>query len=286
MAKPHVIDYESFLPRLVEGLRKAWQQVRRQRPGETFYTFGIETDSDITDLNPVCNTEEEYRAQGGGPEPGLDKWVGCLNEDSPLYRAGKQHTAALAREVNRYVFEDHSREPESAFRDRKKRLLRLFEQALVQLDEGGFFGTGKKRHKVLLKIEFVDESEAEWKHMLKVIRRINPPESTAAFFAALKQQEKAEAAREREKQREEEPIKARAIDFLRREGRAFDRYLHVHRIDKVTPFLQRIIGEKERPAELWEVCFAARDEPNGRSHGPGVLLVLLNPATGKCVVAP
>src|SRR6516225_8373122 len=100
MAKHHVIDYETFLPRLVAGLRKAWQQVCRQRPDETFYLFGIETDSDITDLNPICNTEEEYRAQAGNSGLTLDKWSLCYNEDSELYRAGKEHTDALAREVN------------------------------------------------------------------------------------------------------------------------------------------------------------------------------------------
>src|SRR5262249_31348424 len=161
------------------GLRKAWQQVRRQGPDETFYTFGIETDSDITDLYPLCNTEEEYEAQGGGLEPSVDKWIGCANEGSELYRAGGKHNGPLAQEVNRYVFEDHSKDPEAAFLQRKKRLLKVFEQALVQLDKEGFFGSGKKRHKVLLKIEFVDPSEDEWKHMLKVVKRINPRESTA-----------------------------------------------------------------------------------------------------------
>jgi len=142
MAKHHALDYETFLSRLTASLRKAWEQARRQRAGESFYLYGIETDSDITDLNPLCNTEEEYRAYAGDSEPSTDKWGLCWSEDSELFRAGKEHTHALARELNRYVFEDHSKEPESAFLDRKRRLLRIFEQALVQLDEEGFFGTG------------------------------------------------------------------------------------------------------------------------------------------------
>jgi hypothetical protein len=286
MARHYVIDYEAFLPRLVAGLRKAWQEVRQQRPNETFYLFGLETDSDITDLNPLCNTEEEYRAQGGTPEPSVDKWIGWPDEESDLFRAGKKHTDALAREVNRYVFEDHSKDPKGAFLERKKRLLKIFEQALVQLDQEGFFGTGKKRHQVLLKIEFVDPSEAEWKHMLKVIKRINAPESTAALFAALERQEAETAAREAEKRQRDEPIKALAVAFLRAQERAFESCFSVRRIETVPPFLQRVLGEKEAPDELWEVSLQARNEPNGRLHGPGVLIVYVLPKTGKCVVAP
>jgi hypothetical protein len=286
MAKHHVIDYETFLPRLVAGLRKAWQQVCRQRPDETFYLFGIETDSDITDLNPICNTEEEYRAQAGNSGLTLDKWSLCYNEDSELYRAGKEHTDALAREVNRYVFEDHSRDPEGAFLDRKRRLLRIFERALVQLDEEGFFGTGKKRARVLLKIDFVDPSDAEWKHMVKVIKRINPPASTAGFLAALEQQQSEDAAEKAEKQNQEGPIKALAIAFLRQKKRPFDRCWGAHRVDEITPFLLKVLGEQRPPQELWEVSFDAKDEPDGRLHGPGQLTVYVIPESGKCVIAP
>jgi len=245
MAEHHEIDYETFLPRLVAGLRKAWREVRRQRSDEAFYTFGVETDSDITDLYPLCNTEEEYEAPGGRPEPSVGKWIGCANEESGLYRAGRKHTAALAREVNRYVFEDHSKDSKSVFLERKKRLLRVFERALVELDDEGFFGSGQKRRRILLKLEFVDASDAEWKHMLKVIKRINPRESTAEFFAALECQEKETAASEAEKQQRDEPIKALAIAFLRRERRAFDACWGAEKIEVITPFLLSIVGEKK-----------------------------------------
>jgi hypothetical protein len=101
MARHHVIDYETFLPRPVAGLRQAWQRARLQRSDKAFYTFGIETDSDITDLNPLCNSQEEYEAQGGGSKPSMDKGFGCLSDDSQLCRIGKEHTEALAKEVNR-----------------------------------------------------------------------------------------------------------------------------------------------------------------------------------------
>jgi hypothetical protein len=284
VAKPHEIDYDAFLARLVAALRKAWQQVLSQRPGETFYLFGIETDSDITDLYPLCNTEEQYAADEGSHKPSSDKWT--MDDDSTLYRAGKKHTLALAQEVNRYVFEDHSNDPPGAFLDRKRRLLHVFEKALVRLDEEEFFGAGKTRNKVLLQIAFVDPSDAERTYTLKVIKRINPRESTADFFAALKAQEREEAVREGEKRREEGPIKALAIEFLRREKRSFESCFDVSRNQTVTPFLLNILGEKTPPDEFWEVCFDAKNEPSGRSHGPGVLIVYVIPASGKCVIAP
>jgi hypothetical protein len=184
MAKPHEIDYETFRENLVLALRKAWQEIRSRRPRETFFLFGIETDSDITDLQPLCNTEEQYLADGGEAEPTAAKWF--MDDDATLYRAGHKHTAALAREVNRYVFEDHTLHSETAFRKRKRALLEVFEQALVQLDRERFFGTGRNRNRALLQVAFVDPDAAEWRHMLKVIKRINPAACTAAFFKALK----------------------------------------------------------------------------------------------------
>jgi hypothetical protein len=282
MAKPHIIDYKSFLPRLVAGLRKAWQQVRRQRPGETFYTFGIETDSDITDLNPVCNTEEEYRSQGGGSQPAVHKWVGCANQDSDLYRAGKEHTAALAREVNHYVFEDHSKDPEEALLDRKKRLLRVFEKALVQLDDEGFFGTGKQRHNVLLKIEFVDPSDAEWRHMRMVIQRINPPESAAELLALVGKEEQSQSAGKAG----EEAIVAMATEFLRTRNRTFLRCLGPSRARNpdVLPFLFKRLGEAPTEQALWYVTFEGAAARTGKSSGTEVINVIVNPATGHCAL--
>src|SRR5262249_12084385 len=154
------------------------------------------------------------------------------------------------------------------------------------LDEEGFFGTGKKRNRVLLQISFVDPGDAEWKYMLKVIKRINPPESAARFFEALKRHELEDAAQERAKQKREGPVKLRAIQFLRNQKRPFDRFMHASRVDTVTPFLLSVIAEKNPPGELWEVCFEAQNEPDGRLHGPGVLVVLVVPETGKCVIAP
>jgi hypothetical protein len=276
MTGNHVIDYEAFLSRLVVGLRSTWQEVRSKRPGEAFYLFGIETDSDITDLHPICNTEEQFVADGGRNEPSIGKWF--MDDDAALYRAGRKHTKVLAEEVNRYVFEDRSKDPKGAFRDRKRRLLNVFEKALVKLNEEGFFGAGRKRAKVLLQITFVDPSDAEWRYMLKVIKRINPPESAAAFFALVEQQEQ-ERATERTG---EQSVVALATEFLRREDRSFGRRTGVYRVrnEAIYPFLTGLLGQEETPKEIWQVMF------DGGGAGAGSIVVVVDPATGNCAIEP
>jgi len=86
--------------------------------------------------------------------------------------------------------------------------------------------------------------------------------------------------------RGERPVTERAIQFLRNQKRPFDRFMHASRVEMVTPFLLGIIGEKNPPGELWEVCFEAKNEPDGRLHGPGVLVLLVVPESDKCVIAP
>lgn len=280
MKKHHVIDYDTFLPRLVSGLRQAWEKVRRQRPGETFYTYGIATDSDVVVMTPFWNTEEEY-ARTGDPAYPVAKWAVPEHGYAPC-----KYTSALQDEINRYVFEDHRDDAEGVFEKRKARLLKIFEQGLVELDEEGFFGKGKERHRVLLQIDRGDCDDAEARWMLGVVKRINPGASCAPYFAALKNQQKFDAERERGKQQGEKPIKDLAIEFLRREKKKFDSFMHVHQFDTVTPFLLKMFGQKTAPAQLWEVCFNARGEPDGRLHGPGVLIVLVDPQSGRCVIAP
>jgi hypothetical protein len=277
MAKHHVIDYETFLPRLVAGLRKTWEQARRGHPDETFYLFGICTDSDITDLFPFSNTEEQYAATGNPNYP-IDKW----RVPDEAYEHRSKFTAKLAAEVNRYVFEDHRKDPKGAFAERKGRLLEIFEKALVQLDAEGFFGTGNKRNKVLLKVDFGDCSDEEENQMLEVIKRINPPESTARFFSLV------EESGDLDKQK---AIRA-AIDFLRRQKRPFACYTLARQLsnEEITPMLCALLRQKQRPEVLWEVFFERELVAivtrirAGRNDTGNSLVVLVDPETGNCAI--
>jgi len=282
MPKHHVIDYDAFLPRLVSGLRQAWERVRRQRPRETFYMFGIATDSDLVVLTPFWNTEENYAAKGN-PDYPTDKWVVPEEGYSPC-----KYTAVLQDEVNRYVFEDHRHEPDSVFEKRKARLLTIFEQALVQLDSEGFFGTGKKRHRVLLMIDRGDCGANEIRYMHRVIKRINPRQSATRYFAALNQQKRNDAARLLKEVRAAKRSRALATAFLRRIKRPIDRYRVTLRIEdeEDVPRLARLLPGKRKPGDLWEVWFESKREPGGQMHAPGMIFVVVDPASGSCAIGP
>jgi hypothetical protein len=233
-------------------------------------------------LTPFWNTEEKYAADGN-PEYPTDKWI----VPGEGYEACK-YTGALQKEVNRYVFEDHTSEPDSVFEKRRRRLLKIFERALVQLDSEGFFGMGKERNQVLLIIDRGDCSEEETRYMHRVIKRINPRASAAKYFAALKEQERKDAAREREQQNASKPSKTLATAFLRRQKRSFDRYSHARPIedDAYRRRVAKLLPGKGTPAELWEVWFEAGDEPSGQAHGPGMIFVVVDPAKGNCAFVP
>jgi hypothetical protein len=277
--QPHVIDYDHFLARLVEALRRAWTEVRAQRPDERFYLYGIGTDSDVVVMTPLCNTEEQF-AREGNPRYPLDRWV--VHEE--LYGAGRAHTSGLEDEVNHYILEDHRDDPDSIVQMRKERLLEVFEKTLAQLDTEGFFGSGKQRHGVLLKIDRGDCSPEEWQWTLETIRRLNPPESSAAFFAAVKQAEQQLAATTLSAER----IAEVATEFLRQEKRAFERCLGAApvRNEAMVPHLVKLLPGQRATGNLWQVTFAAKDEPDGRMHGKGVLVVLVDDGSGRCVIEP
>jgi hypothetical protein len=244
--------------------------------------FGIATDSDVVVLTPFWNTEENYAAKGN-PEYPADKWVVPEEGYAPC-----KYTAALQTEVNRYVFEDHANEPDSVFEKRKARLLKIFEQALVQLDSEGFFGTGKKRRQVVLMIDRGDCSEVETRYMHRVIKRINPPQSSARFFAALKEQNRKDAARLLKLVRAAKRSRTLATSFLRRIKRSFDGYRFADRVENEAafPHLAKLLPGKQKPRELWEVWFEARDEPQGRMHAAGMLCVVVDPDMENCAIAP
>ena len=60
------------------------------------------------------------------------------------------HTKDLQDEVNQFVFLEES-EPEGAADERRDQLMLVFENALIALDQEGFFGSGHDRDKVVLK---------------------------------------------------------------------------------------------------------------------------------------
>src|SRR5437899_11270668 len=98
--------------------------------------------------------------------------------------------------------------------------------------------------------------------MHKVIKRMNPKARSAKYFAALKEQERKDAAREREKQRAAKQSKDLATVFLRQQKRAFDCYAFANPIEDgaYRRRLAKLLPGKRMPAEWWGVWFDAAGE--------------------------
>lgn len=258
MPKHHEIDYASLQSRFAAALREAWQNVRKLRPSETVYMFGLETDDDITVLTVFANTEEQYAADRDPEAIPAAKWV--VDMESPLSRAASKPVRELEREVNRYVHENHSDETEASFSKRKKSQLKAFEAALTTLDEEGVFGSGTEREQLLLMITFCDADDEAQVYTNKVIKRINPIGSSAPYLKAFKQ-----ALIDYEQQdnsRQSESAITRAKAFLQEKKQRFDRANQPDASMKIGfPCLQSTMRRNKRRANFGKLFSLPTENP-------------------------
>jgi len=293
MASHHVIDYESFLSRLVAGLRKAWQEARAQRGDETFYMFGVQTDSDVTVLTPFCQTHEQYSAERGDAEAPIEKWA--VNQDSQLFGAGGKYTSDLEAELNGYVFEDHSDEPPSAFEERRAKLLAVFETALRTLDAEGLFGAADERDQVLSLVDIVDADEGEWEYMLGAMRRINPPESTRELLALIDQAEEETDSDLAGETAAEQHVIQIASKYLRDGGCSFAGCRGAFQVDigrlqilsdSDIAGLRALLPEEPEPDALWKVFFDREPLPQDAVDPSNVIAVVVDSQRCNCAIEP
>jgi len=293
MASHHVIDYESFLSTLVTGLRRAWQEARVSRPDETFYMFGVQTDSDVTVLTPFCQTHQQWAAESGGAESPIERWA--VDQDSELFGAGSQFTSHLEEELSRYVFEDHANDPPGACEERRDRLLGIFERSLEVLDAEGFFGTGDERDGVLLLVDIVDADEHEWECMLGAIGRINPPESTRELLALIDEVGDEIDSGPTGEAATEQGVIAIASEFLRNEGCSFAScrgafQVHTGRLqilrDSEIADLVRLLPQEPGPDALWKVFFDRKPLPRDTADPSNVIAVVVDAGRHNCAMEP
>ncbi len=166
------LDLKTFQSRLVRALKKAWTEVKKERKGEQFCVFGLETDSDCMVLTPVCNTVEQAEIELGDELVEYPELQYFVQGNFALYGAGKEHLDDLELEINRRRVNSRN----------TNKLMKIFEGALSDLDQKKFFGTGKNRDKVLLVVEIYDASEREQKKINKIVRRLNPKAASKLYF--------------------------------------------------------------------------------------------------------
>jgi hypothetical protein len=188
------IDRTAFRSTVLRELRSAWETLRRRHQDERFYGFGVYTTDVVDYLTVTASTEEGLAAvasayvdrDGGDPalrEASL-RWSPC---DSPLHQEGE----GLLCESDRLRSEGPDPYDETPEADETVAMvIETAVEALQELDDAGFFGTGADRAQLVLGIWKGDQSDEE---RVEFVRRLNPQpvadrfareiaEGTQAFF--------------------------------------------------------------------------------------------------------
>ena len=86
---------------------------------------------------------------------------------------------------------------------------------------------------------------------------------------------------------EKNRIRRLAEAYLKEQNQAFDacKYVAPIRNPLLVSAYSQLIG-LEQPEELWEAVFRAEGVPSGRLHGPNTTVVVVEPESGVCVIAP
>ena len=181
------IDYTELQKEIVSAARQAFSYVRQQHPDETFYAFGLSTDSDVATIDPISNSEEGLQRLGQKyerlmgeeyekmrqkyDEPGLPLWLRWGPDNWEEYEGAGGHYFGRVQEIVSARYEYDSDEE---FVARKKRRLDTFAAALKELDTEGFFGDDEERQGVTLLLHITDPSGFEEKWVLEYIKTLNP----------------------------------------------------------------------------------------------------------------
>ena len=128
-----MIDYKRFTADLTKATKLALSDLAGQRPSETVLVFGYETDDDVVVITPVAHTVEEHARMLAKRFYDEGGQVDSLQiQEWPLYGIGRQHFAAVAETVNRYVHQPLPRRSSETAEKRKVNLLKSFGLRLAE----------------------------------------------------------------------------------------------------------------------------------------------------------
>jgi hypothetical protein len=168
---------DSLRDAIREAARQAFGAVRSANPREYFYYFALVTTGDALRPGPsACSLEglervlDRYRAKGSTYGADVLRWS---EADSPYHLHGDEHfrdVEALFRCEG-----DHRTLPDATYEEEVARRFQAMEDALRELDREGVFGTGAKRHGVVINV--VAPGEEDEDAILVRAARLNPAES-------------------------------------------------------------------------------------------------------------
>lgn len=175
------LDLATFQTRLEEACTKCWQDVQLKYPSEKFCLFGLETDSDFVIVNPLLDSEAAIDRDAEERRPS-QYYVARVSLDSDAEFYGQQHLSRLSDDLN----SQYGRSEGFFARYRRiRRLAKIFEGALSNLDKRGLFGTGAERERIILLVSIIDADRGEWNQMLKIAKRLNPKKVFEEFKKTL-----------------------------------------------------------------------------------------------------
>ncbi|MFO0869669.1 MAG: DUF4303 domain-containing protein [Pirellulales bacterium] len=163
-----------------QAARKAFTEVRRARPKETFYVLALQTNDTAEYLYPVSNTEQalkrtvkKYHQDGYADESAETlRWS---FGDWSYTNVGEAHFEEVNELLSQATEFDDVDDDE--VERRVARLMKAVVAGLKDLDKEGFFGQGDERAQIAVMI--VGDLDAgltnEW------IQQLNPPEVVAQF---------------------------------------------------------------------------------------------------------
>ena len=175
------LDLDTIQTRLEDACEKCWLDVREKFPEEKFCLFGLETDSDFVIVNPLFDSEGAIDRDSAARRPSPYHFARVsLDSDAEFY--GQQHLSRLSDELNSQYGQA---EGFFARYRRIRRLAKIFEGALSNLDKRGLFGTGAERERIILLVSIIDADRGEWNQMLKIAKRLNPKKVFEEFKKTL-----------------------------------------------------------------------------------------------------
>jgi len=170
-------NVEAFRAAIREASRLAFSAVRAARPAEHFYYFALVTTGDGLRPGPSASSVEGLqRVQAECADQqrafGIDE-LRWSEADSPYNLYGDEFFA----DVEAMFLEggDHRNLPRQEYRREVELRYRAMEDALLDLDQEGFFGRGPERHAVVVNV--VAPGEEDEVQILERATRLNPPES-------------------------------------------------------------------------------------------------------------
>jgi hypothetical protein len=130
-------------------------------PEEDFYAFALYTDDGAMTVCPAANSEQGHQqaaAESGETDPDELRYWRWATAEWPCKADGEDQFQAAYDLLNP---DDRDDDDDEAFEELMVRLLDAMTDALGDLDEEGFFGTGAARDRVTLFVTISDSDLAE-----------------------------------------------------------------------------------------------------------------------------